>query len=179
VIANSPARIYWRTLATVASPYDRIRKDARACGPNTMTGFTGLERVHRGVETALVAPPPLEPNRTARGTTTTDGPLEMQTPSTIHTDSLVAGVFPKPVRVEVDSADPERLTETATVTGTTEPAPPAEVLAERARRALEEAWAADWGSPWMKAIWTRRPRSGGRHARRTSDDRLAQLDRVR
>jgi hypothetical protein len=103
---------------------------ARTCGPNTMTGFRGLERVHRGVEAALVAPPPLEPNRTARGTTTTDRPLEMQTQSTIHIDSLVPGVFPKPVRVEVDRADAERIIETATVTGTTEPAPSPEVLAE-------------------------------------------------
>ena len=118
-----------------------------------MTGFRGLERVHRGVEAALVAPPPLEPNRTARGTTTTDRPLEMQTQSTIHIDTLVPGTFPKPVKVEVDTADAECLTETATVTGTTEPAPPADVLAERSRRALEEAWAADWGPPWMKAIW--------------------------
>jgi hypothetical protein len=120
--------------------------------PNTMTGFRGLERVHRGVEAALGASPPVEPNRTARGPTTTDRPREMQTQS-IHIDSLAPGIFPKPVRGELDSADAERLTETTMVTGTTEPAPPAEVLAELARRALEEAWAADWGPPWMKAIW--------------------------
>ena len=131
-----------------------------------MTGFRGLERFHRGVEAALVAPPPLEPNRTARGTTTTDRPLEMQTQSTIHIDTLVPGTFPKPVKVEVDTADAECLTapvishdtvdahlRTATVAATPEPQPPADVLAERSRRALEEAWAADWGPPWMKAIW--------------------------
>ena len=73
----------------------------------------------------------------------------MQTKATIHTDSLVPGVFAEPVTVH-ETSDTQR--RTATVAGTTEPAPP-EVLAERARRALEEAWAADWGRPWMTAIW--------------------------
>jgi hypothetical protein len=61
----------------------------------------------------------------------------MHTKPTLHLDSLVPGVFAEPVRAH-DMAEPEPL---------------AEVHAERARRALEQAWAADSGRPWMTAIW--------------------------
>jgi hypothetical protein len=74
----------------------------------------------------------------------------MQTKSTIHTDPLVPGVFAEPIRVHDMAAAHVR---TATVAGTTEREPLADVHAERARRALEEAWAADWGPAWMTAIW--------------------------
>ena len=76
----------------------------------------------------------------------------MHTKSMIHTGSLGPGVSPEPVRVNVDTVV-AHLRRTATVTGTTEREPLAEILADRARRALDEAWAADWGWPWMKAIW--------------------------
>ena len=57
------------------------------------------------------------------------------------------------VRVPDQTADPQQRFAAAPVTGAAGPAPSPEVLAERARRALEEAWAADWGLAWMKAIW--------------------------
>ena len=74
----------------------------------------------------------------------------MQTKATIHTDSLVPVVFAQPVTVH-DMADAHVLAPTVAVT--TEPEPLADVHAERARRALQDAWAADWGRPWMTAIW--------------------------
>jgi hypothetical protein len=76
----------------------------------------------------------------------------MQTKATIHTDShsLVPGVFAAPV-ISHDTVDAHL--RTATMAATPEPQPLTEVLAERARRALEEAWAADWGRPWITAIW--------------------------
>jgi hypothetical protein len=70
----------------------------------------------------------------------------MQTKATIHTDSLIPGVFAERLRVH-DMVD------THLRTATPEPDPLTEVLAERARRALEEAWAAEWGRPWITAIW--------------------------
>jgi hypothetical protein len=74
----------------------------------------------------------------------------MRTNSRIHTDALVPGVVAEPVTGH-DTVDAHL--RTATVAGTTEPEPLAGVHAEQARRALEEAWAADWGGPWMTAIW--------------------------
>jgi len=73
-------------------------------------------------------------------------PLDIQTKATIHTDALVPGVFAERLRVH-DTVD------TRLGTATRELEPVTEVLAERARRALEEAWAADWGRPWITAIW--------------------------
>jgi hypothetical protein len=70
------------------------------------------------------------------------------------------------VRVHDHTADAQQRLAAATVTGAAGPAPSSEVLAEPARRALDEAWAADWGHAWMKAIWhaaaaeRRRPRAG-------------------
>ena len=138
-------------LATPRERHDLHPKERTGRRPEMMIRLGGLERAHRGAE-ALVSRVPafVEPDGRARRTPTTDGPLEMQTKSTIHTDSLVPGVFAEPVRAH-DTVDAHR--RTATVAGTTEPEPLAEVLAERARRALEEAWAADWGWPWMTAIW--------------------------
>jgi hypothetical protein len=98
----------------------------------------------------------------------------MHTKATIHTDSLVPGVFAEPVTVR-EIVDTQR--RTATVAGTTEPEPP-EILAERARRALEEAWAADWGRPWMTAIW-RAAAAEWRAARgQTQAAALTELDQV-
>ena len=100
----------------------------------------------------------------------------MQTKATIHTDSLVPGVFAEPVTFD-DTFDTQR--RTVAVAGTTEPEPP-EVLAERARRALEEAWAADWGRPWITAIWRAaatewRAARGQAQQRPTDSARLAPL----
>ena len=52
-----------------------------------------------------------------------------------------------------DTTDAQPRLTAATVTGAADPAPSPDVLTGRARRALDEAWAADWGSVWMKAIW--------------------------
>jgi hypothetical protein len=111
----------------------------------------------------------------ACATPTTDRPLDMQTKATIHTDSLVPGVFAQPVRVH-DMADAHVLA--PTVADTTEPEPLADVHAERARRALEDAWAADWGRPWMTAIWRAAAAEVAGGTRADAADRLTELDRV-
>jgi hypothetical protein len=98
----------------------------------------------------------------------------MQTKATIHTDSLVPGVFAQPIRVH-RMADAHVLA--PTVADTTEPEPLADVHAERARRALEDAWAADWGRPWMTAIWRAAAESGVRHAA-AAGDRRTERDQV-
>jgi hypothetical protein len=104
---------------------------------------------------------------------TTDRPLDMQTKAPIHTDSLVPGVFAERLRVH-DTVD------THLRTATPEPEPLTEVLAERALRALEKAWAADWGRPWITAIlraaaaeW--RAARGQAQRRPTESARLAPL----
>jgi len=97
----------------------------------------------------------------------------MQNKATIPTDSLIPGVFAKRLRVH-DTVD------THLRTAPPEPDPLTEVLAERARRALEEAWAADWGRPWITAIWRAaatewRAARGQAQQRRTDSARLAPL----
>jgi hypothetical protein len=101
----------------------------------------------------------------------------MRTNSRIHTDALVPGVFAEPLTVH-DTVDAHL--RTATVAGTTEPEPLAGVHADQARRALEEAWAADWGRPWLAAIWRAAAaewRAARGHAQRRSSDpaRLASV----
>jgi hypothetical protein len=132
-------------LAKFATPrerHDPHPKERTGRRPETMIRVEGLERATEAPRPSSVEPRALvDPDGSPRRTRTTDTPLEMQTKSTIHTDSLVPGGFAEPVGVH------------ATVAGTTEPEPLAKVLAERARRALEQAWAADWGWPWMTAIW--------------------------
>src|SRR5688572_21876190 len=128
---------------------------ARARGATTMTRSSALERVHKKAEArlSLVDPCLGDLSRTARRKSTTDRPLNMQTKSTIHTDSLVPTVFAEPIADHHATADAHFRLAPAMETVTTEPGPLAEVLAEQTRRALEDAWAADWGWPWLKAIW--------------------------